>query len=203
MKIIGENLLMLREAQGLSQEDISDKTGISRVFICQLETGTRKGVSRKVQDSLWKGMNTTVAWLTEGKGWAYNPPTILRALQFVDVCLCKFKPSDIVIVTYYDDLSTGNVQIKPAAKGFIFIGSAGTISMSGSQTRLDCPSGIVAFRESMKMIESDKIRTGYVHLGREFSDALIHTDMKELVSRAHRDIKIIWHDCDMVGEMKQ
>jgi len=203
MKIKGNNLLKLRESLGISQSEIAEKTGISRAYITMIESGVRASVSQATLNSLCRGLNTTVACLTEGKGWAYNPPSILRALQFVDTCLSKFKPSDIVIVTYYDDLATGTVQIKPPAKGFIFVASAGTISMSGSQTRLDCPGGIVAFRESMKMIESYKTRTGYVHLGKEISDALIHTDMNDLVLRAHRDIKIIWHDWDMVGEMKQ
>ena len=177
MNIIGKNLLILREALNLTQAEVSDGIDISRDYISKIESGSRVSVSQNIIRSLSIGLSTTEEWLTKNTGWAYDPPTIWKAVEFVERQIIKFKPEEIIILTYKDNLS-GN------ANAFMFIGQRGRISMAGSQTRSDYSAKEhIAYSDALQMIKDAKIMKSHVELDDIETACLIHTNMFEIVKR--------------------
>ena len=174
MEIIGKNLVMLREALGLTQAEVAEKMGVSREYVSKIEGRERTNISRPVLESICRWLNTTEEWLTEGLGWVYEPPSIYEAMYFVDGCL-KLKPEAVAIVTYANSHRT--------TRGFIFTTHTGTLSMSGGQTQSDCPKGNITFREALRMIEKSKIPAGHVLLYEKESVNVL-SDMEMLIKNA-------------------
>lgn len=185
MNIIGKNLQILREALNLIQSDVSDKISVSRVYISLIESGERTSVSQNVLKSLCKELSTPEEWLERGKGWAHDPETTWKAIEFVERQVNKFRLNEIIIITYCDEFA-GN------ANGFLFIRPDDEISMAGSQTRSGyLGRGSDAYRDVLLMIQNAKIRVGYIKLNKKESENLYETDLSELVKRAKYDKNII------------
>lgn len=172
---LSKNLLLLRQSQGLTQLDVADLAGFSREYVAKIEADNIKaGLSRPYFEALRSGLNTTKEWIMDGLGWAYNPPSIVKALRFIEGCL-KINQDSVVIVTYKDGDRT--------RRGFIFTGPSGTVSMSGSQTQ-KCPEGIFTYNEALRMIEEDNLPIGHIVLSGKEAKSLSQTDMEILVKKA-------------------
>jgi transcriptional regulator with XRE-family HTH domain len=61
----GARIKALRQKNGLTQEDLSEKAGIGRVFISQLENG-HKDVCLGVMEALADSFKITISELTRG-----------------------------------------------------------------------------------------------------------------------------------------
>jgi len=185
MSIIGNNLLILREALGLIQSEVSDKTGISREYISKIELGSRSSVSQTLIKSLCDNLKTTEEWLTKNEGWAYSPPSRSAALEFISRQVNKFQQSVIIIVTYIDGAFG-------SANGFVFIRPSGSISMEGSETRSGYwGKGPMVYEDALNMIKTTNVKVGHIELDKKESENLIHTDLLNVVKRAKYNKKII------------
>lgn len=186
MNILGKNLQSLREALNLIQSDVSDKINVSRVYISLIESGERTSVSQNVLKSLCKALSTTEEWLEKGIGWAYDPETTWKALEFIERQIKKFRPIEIIIFTYRDDLAG-------VANGFVFIRPNDVvISMAGAQTRAGyLGKGSDAYCDALIMIKSAKIKVGHIKIDNEGLEKLLHTDLSKVVKRAKYDKNII------------
>ena len=63
-EIVARNLRMLRKIRGLSQIELSKRTGLSNTYICDLESG-RLNVSIKVVEHLAKALEAPLKMLFE------------------------------------------------------------------------------------------------------------------------------------------
>lgn len=184
MDIIGKNLLMLREGLDLLQSEASNGI-VSRDYISKMESGSISSASQKVIISLAKKLSTTEGWLTKNTGWAYDPPTTLKAVSFIARQIEKFKPTAMVIITYSDE-NFG----KP--NGFVFIRSDGLISMAGSQTRSGYHGkGPASYRQALELIREAKIKVGRIEVNRKESEYLIYADLSVLIKKAMYDKNVI------------
>ena len=66
-QIVNERIKELRSRLGLTQEEFSSKIGLSRNFIAQIETGTKKPSDRTIFDICEK-FNVKEDWLRNGNG---------------------------------------------------------------------------------------------------------------------------------------
>ena len=66
-QIVNERIKELRSRVGLTQEEFSSKIGLSRNFIAQIETGTKKPSERTIFDICEK-FNVNQDWLRNGNG---------------------------------------------------------------------------------------------------------------------------------------
>nr|DAU29992.1 MAG TPA: helix-turn-helix domain protein [Caudoviricetes sp.]DAW61146.1 MAG TPA: helix-turn-helix domain protein [Caudoviricetes sp.]DAY03738.1 MAG TPA: helix-turn-helix domain protein [Caudoviricetes sp.] len=66
-QIVNERIKELRSRLGLTQEEFSSKIGLSRNFIAQIETGTKKPSERTIFDICEK-FNVNQDWLRTGNG---------------------------------------------------------------------------------------------------------------------------------------
>ena len=66
-EIVNERIKELRSRLGLTQEEFSSKIGLSRNFIAQIETGTKKPSERTIFDICEK-FNVNKDWLRTGNG---------------------------------------------------------------------------------------------------------------------------------------
>ena len=66
-QIVNERIKELRSRLGLTQEEFSSKIGLSRNFIAQIETGTKKPSDRTIFDICEK-FNVKEDWLRTGNG---------------------------------------------------------------------------------------------------------------------------------------
>lgn len=66
-QIVNERIKELRSRLGLTQEEFSSKIGLSRNFIAQIETGTKKPSERTIFDICEK-FNVNGDWLRTGNG---------------------------------------------------------------------------------------------------------------------------------------
>ena len=66
-QIVNERIKELRSRLGLTQEEFSSKIGLSRNFIAQIETGTKKPSDRTIFDICEK-FNVNEDWLRTGNG---------------------------------------------------------------------------------------------------------------------------------------
>ena len=66
-QIVNERIKELRSRLGLTQEEFSSKIGLSRNFIAQIETGTKKPSERTIFDICEK-FNVNKDWLRTGNG---------------------------------------------------------------------------------------------------------------------------------------
>ena len=66
-QIVNERIKELRSRLGLTQEEFSSKIGLSRNFIAQIETGTKKPSERTIFDICEK-FNVNQEWLRTGNG---------------------------------------------------------------------------------------------------------------------------------------
>ena len=57
---MGYRIKELREAQNMTQEDLSSKSGVSRGTICALENGTERATTTKTLLKLAKALGATV-----------------------------------------------------------------------------------------------------------------------------------------------
>lgn len=64
---MNERIKELRSRLGLTQEEFSSKIGLSRNFIAQIETGTKKPSERTIFDICEK-FNVNQDWLRNGNG---------------------------------------------------------------------------------------------------------------------------------------
>ena len=64
---MNERIKELRSRLGLTQEEFSSKIGLSRNFIAQIETGTKKPSERTIFDICEK-FNVNQDWLRSGNG---------------------------------------------------------------------------------------------------------------------------------------
>lgn len=192
MNIIGNNLLILREALDLTQTEVSDRINISQDYISKIELGARISVGQNIIRSLSMRLGTTEEWLTKNTGWSYDPETTYKAIQFVERQINRFRPNEIIIVSYSFSLSpTADDFVK--ANGFIFIRPNGSIiSMAGSQTLTGYSGrGPMAYRDTLIMIKNAHIKTGHSKLNKKESEYLIHADMFTIAKRSKYDKKII------------
>lgn len=172
-KILNKSLELLRKALGLNQCEAAEKVGVSRQYIQKIETSTHGiSVSGPFFESFCRTLKTTEEWLKAGAGWSYNPTTVSEALQFVNGCL-KLKPSAVTIVAYRDD--------NHDAKGLVFIGPFGTVSISGSYTScLSVPVVTFVQEEILRAIKAEEIVTNYISLDSKTSERLSQTDLTVL-----------------------
>lgn len=177
MKIIGRNVFLLRKAIGLNQAEVSDGF-ITRDYISRIESGDRPSVSQTVIRSLAMKLNTTEEWLTKNTGWSYDPPTTLKALSFITRQIDKFKPSEVVIITYSDG-DSGKLS------GFVFIRPDGLISIGASHTRSGYHgNGSATYKEMLEVIKEAKIKVRHIELNKTESRYLLHTDLVNIANRA-------------------
>jgi transcriptional regulator with XRE-family HTH domain len=66
-QIVNERIKELRSRLGLTQEEFSSKISLSRNFIAQIETGTKKPSERTIFDICEK-FNVNEDWLRTGNG---------------------------------------------------------------------------------------------------------------------------------------
>ena len=66
-QIVNERIKELRSRLGLTQEEFSSKIGLSRNFIAQIETGTKKPSDRTIFDICEK-FNVNQDWIRTGNG---------------------------------------------------------------------------------------------------------------------------------------
>lgn len=186
MNIIGKNLQILRESLNLIQSDVSDKINVSRVYVSLIESGERPSVSQNVLESLCKALNTTAEWLERGNGWAYDPETTWKAVEFIERQIKRFQPIEIIVISYSDDLAG-------VANGFVFVRPNDVvISMAGEQTRSGyLGRGSDAYCDALLMIKSTKIKVGHIKLHNKEVKNLLHTDLSKVVKRAKYDKSII------------
>ena len=71
---MNERIKELRSRLGLTQEEFSSKIGLSRNFIAQIETGTKKPSERTIFDICEK-FNVNQDWLRTGNGEMFMPET--------------------------------------------------------------------------------------------------------------------------------
>lgn len=64
---IGENLRVRRIAKGYTQEELSKKSGVSRVTISKLENGSQSVTTNTTLILLSKALDCSVAYFFEGK----------------------------------------------------------------------------------------------------------------------------------------
>lgn len=196
MEIIGNNLLILREALNLTQAELSVCADISRDYISKIESGSRPSVSQNTIRSLAKTLSSTEQWLTKNTGWAFDPPTTHEAIPFIKRQITKFRPDEIIIVTYSEDGLGG------LANGFIFVRPMELISMAGSQTRSGYfGRGSMTYRDALEMIKDANIKTGKVELDKKETEFLIYIDLSTLTSRARYHKNLIekeLHDLDPI-----
>lgn len=64
---MNEKIKMLRKELNLTQEEFSTKIGLSRNFIAQIETGTKKPSDRTISD-ICREFNVNEEWLRTGSG---------------------------------------------------------------------------------------------------------------------------------------
>lgn len=57
---MGYNIKAIRESKGMSQEELSAKSGVSRPIISMLETGTRETTTTKTLLALAKALDVSV-----------------------------------------------------------------------------------------------------------------------------------------------
>lgn len=62
MNIFGENVKRFRLVRGLSQTELSKKTGISQAMISQIEKGRRE-TSGESREKLAKALSVSLFWL--------------------------------------------------------------------------------------------------------------------------------------------
>ena len=191
MEIIGNNLLILREALNLTQAEVVEAVDMSRDYLSRIETGARPSAGQNIIRLLATKLSSTEEWLTKGTGWTYWPPATHKALAFVERQINKFPPNEIIIVTYSFSISpTADDNIK--ANGFIFMRPNGPISMEGSQTLSGYDGkGPYAYRDSLIMIRNARIKTGRIELDKRESKYLIHANLLDLAKRAKYDGQII------------
>lgn len=181
MNINGNNLLLLREALGFSQAEVSELINISNDYISKIELGVRLNVSTKILKSLAMELETSEEWLTKNEGWAYSPSTSRKAIEFTTRQIKKNPPSEIIIITYNDDFFG-------TPKGFVFIGPKVSISMAGSSTRAGYyGSGPTAYKDILMMIIEAKIKVGHKELDRKDSANLIYVDLLKVARQAKYD----------------
>ena len=65
-KVISRNLKKLRKKSGMTQEELSIKSGISRSYIANIECGRRHSMSVTTLLHLSKKLNVTIYDLLEG-----------------------------------------------------------------------------------------------------------------------------------------
>lgn len=175
---LSKNILLLRKSLSLTQLDVADLSGFSREYVAKIEADRIKvGISRPYLEALRTGLGSTKEWIMGNCGWAYNPPSIVKALRFIEGCL-SLNPDSVVLVTYKEG---GRI-----CRGFIFTGPSGTVSMSGSQTHSDCPEGIVTYHEALRMIEEGKVPIGNVVLSEKEVKSLLQTDMEMLAKKVKK-----------------
>lgn len=66
--ILGENVRRIREARGLSQEELAEKSGVHRVTIARLEAGLQEGVNTANLGALADALGVQTSDLTEPVG---------------------------------------------------------------------------------------------------------------------------------------
>ena len=71
-------LKTLREAKGLTQEELAKRTGVTREYLTMLESGARRNPSLAVLQRLAKALGVSVAELLE-KGRARRQPRERRS----------------------------------------------------------------------------------------------------------------------------
>ena len=57
---MGYKIKEMREAQGMTQEELSDKSGVSRVTISGLENGTERNTTSKTLVKIARALDCTV-----------------------------------------------------------------------------------------------------------------------------------------------
>lgn len=60
VKLIGKKIKQLREEQGLSQDELAEKSGVSRMTITYLETGVTKDVKLGTLNKIAVGLNVAL-----------------------------------------------------------------------------------------------------------------------------------------------
>lgn len=65
---MNERIKELRSRLGLTQEEFSSKIGLSRNFIAQIETGTKKKPSERTIFDICEKFNVNQDWLRTGNG---------------------------------------------------------------------------------------------------------------------------------------
>ena len=63
---LGERIKKLRKEMGLSLGKLSEVSGISNAYLCQLETGKSKDPSLSKARQLASALNTTISYLFDG-----------------------------------------------------------------------------------------------------------------------------------------
>ena len=63
---LGERIKKLRKEMGLSLGKLSEASGISNAYLCQLETGKSKDPSLSKARQLASALNTTIGYLFDG-----------------------------------------------------------------------------------------------------------------------------------------
>ncbi|MQQ29784.1 helix-turn-helix domain-containing protein [Streptococcus mitis] len=58
--MIGKKIKQLREEQGLSQDELAEKSGVSRMTITYLETGVTKDVKLGTLNKIAVGLNVAL-----------------------------------------------------------------------------------------------------------------------------------------------
>ena len=177
MKIIGNNLLLLREALGLMQLEVSDKAGIARDYVSKIESGDRPSVSQTVIGSLALGLHSTEEWFTKSTGWSYNPPAATDALFFIAQQIKYFKPNRIIAVEYRDEQHGKMI-------GFVFISARGTLAMAGWQSLVDYGPESVIHIEMMRLFNETGIKVGCAVLSDTESKYLPHIEWADFIQRA-------------------
>lgn len=77
---MNERIKKIRKELNLTQEDFSSRIGLSRNFIAQIETGTKKPSDRTISD-ICREFNINEEWLRTGNGEPQKKRTRNQELQ--------------------------------------------------------------------------------------------------------------------------
>lgn len=198
MNIIGNNLIALREALNLTQAEVAEGIDMSRDYLSRIETGARSSAGQNIIRLLATKLSSTEEWLTKSTGWAYDPPTTYKAIEFVERQINKFKTNKIIIINYSFEISpTADDYIK--ANGLVFFRSNGPISMAGSQTLSGYHGrGTITYMDTLEMIKNANIKTGRIRLNKTESRYLINANILEISQQAKFDENLVEREINAV-----
>lgn len=120
MGTLGERIAQARLAKGLTQLQLAEKLGVSRVAVTQWETDTHSPVARL--DQLAKELGIAFDWLRTGNGPMRAAPPQDASLGLADQDMSKARPIN------YPDNKTRDLPVVGTAMG----GPNGYFEMQGS-----------------------------------------------------------------------